>query len=195
VDQDSVGLFERARAGDSLAEQALYDRYVERLIGLARARLSPLLNRRLDPEDVVQSVWRSFFGRLQAGGYTVGRHGDLWRLLAAIAVNKVREKARFNLADRRTVKAEETAVLSRSVCGVPVEAWMSEPSPEEAANLSETLERALKSLSVLKRRIIEQVLQGGTLDEVAVATDCTLRTVQRTRKQFSQHLEHELNPK
>ena len=54
-------LLERIREGDEQAATELFDRYVDRLIELARSRLSPKLARRLDPEDVVQSACRSFF--------------------------------------------------------------------------------------------------------------------------------------
>ena len=57
----SLILLERFRSGDELAAEALFSRYFERLTSLARTRLSSSLKRRTDPEDIVQSVYRSFF--------------------------------------------------------------------------------------------------------------------------------------
>jgi RNA polymerase sigma-70 factor (ECF subfamily) len=194
ADQDSLQLFDRTRERDPLAERQLHDRYVERLIGLVRAQLSPSFNRRFDPEDVVQSVYRSFFGRLQVGGYTLSRNGDLWSLLAGIARNKVRERVRLNLADCRTVNAEDSGLAVGSSCGVSRQALIEEPTPEEAAMLSEILQRALAALSALKRQIIEKLLQGDSAEEVAAEVNCTLRTVQRTAKQFRDDLDRQMAP-
>ena len=63
----SLVLLERFRGGDELAAEALFARYFERLTALARSRLSPRLARRTDPEDIVLSVYRSFFVEAQRG--------------------------------------------------------------------------------------------------------------------------------
>ena len=77
------------------------DRFVDRLIALARSRLSPKLARRIDPEDIVQSACRSFFRCVNAGRYELRQSNDIWKLLAAITVNKVRRQVERNTAARR----------------------------------------------------------------------------------------------
>ena len=57
----SLVLLERFRGGDDLAAAEIFDRYFQRLTALARSRLSPRLAQRTDPEDIVLSVYRSFF--------------------------------------------------------------------------------------------------------------------------------------
>ena len=57
----SLVLLERFRGGDDLAAAEIFNRYFGRLTALARSRLSPRLARRTDPEDIVLSVYRSFF--------------------------------------------------------------------------------------------------------------------------------------
>src|SRR5690242_9456367 len=52
-------LMARLRAGDDAAAAALFQRFATRLIALARGRLDGLVRRKVDPEDVVQSVFRS----------------------------------------------------------------------------------------------------------------------------------------
>ena len=49
------------RSGEQEAATDLYLRYSERLLKLARNNTSEKLAPRFDPEDVVQSVFRSFF--------------------------------------------------------------------------------------------------------------------------------------
>jgi RNA polymerase sigma-70 factor (ECF subfamily) len=61
------------RRGDPEAAREIFDRYACRLVGLAADRLPRALQAKLDPEDVVQSVFRSFFRRQQAGSYQI--HG------------------------------------------------------------------------------------------------------------------------
>ena len=92
----SFVLLERYRQGDDTAAEELFSRYFRRLTLLARSRLSPRLARRTDPEDVVMSVYRSFFIDARAGRFTLSRGGDLWRLLAAITKHKLLRQARHH---------------------------------------------------------------------------------------------------
>ena len=56
MDSDSIRLLKQYQDGDSDAATQIFHRYVNRLIGLARSRISDGLARRVDAEDVVQSV-------------------------------------------------------------------------------------------------------------------------------------------
>ena len=109
----SLVLLERFRGGDDLAAAALFARYFERLTSLARSRLSTRLARRTDPEDIVLSVYRSFFVEAREGRYTLGRGGDLWRLLAAITRHKLLRQVRRQSADRRSVERRGPARSGR----------------------------------------------------------------------------------
>src|SRR4051794_13811304 len=72
----SLILLERYRRGDDRAADAIFARYFERLTLLARSRLSARLARRTDPEDVVMSVYRSFFVEARDGRFVLGRGGE-----------------------------------------------------------------------------------------------------------------------
>src|SRR5262245_18476432 len=77
--QDSfIELAVRLRDGDQGAATVVFRRFASRLIALARRELDTRLRRKLDPEDVVQSVYRSFFGRYQAGQFDLATWDDLW---------------------------------------------------------------------------------------------------------------------
>ena len=99
----SLVLLERFREGDELAAEALFSRYFDRLTSLARSRLSSRLKRRTDPEDIVLSVYRSFFVGARAGRFTLSRGGDLWRLLASITKHKLLRQLRHATADCRSI--------------------------------------------------------------------------------------------
>ena len=58
---------------------------------LASSQTSPTFASRFDPEDVVQSVFRTFFRRASQGLYDVPPGEELWQLLLVIALNKIRE--------------------------------------------------------------------------------------------------------
>jgi RNA polymerase sigma-70 factor (ECF subfamily) len=84
MDVPSEELLRKYELGDLAAARQIHDRYAERLIAVARRLLSDKLAARIDPEDVVQSAYRSFFLRARDGQYVVRESGDLWRLLIAI---------------------------------------------------------------------------------------------------------------
>src|SRR5437016_14196174 len=78
----------RLRAGDEAAAAAIFDRFARRLIALARARLDRLVSSKVDPEDVLQSAFRSFFLRHAEGRWDLIGWDGLWGLLARITVRK-----------------------------------------------------------------------------------------------------------
>src|SRR5262249_8433080 len=73
-------LLERVRAGDPRAAEELFVRYARRLTRLAEEYLSRKLAARLDGEDVVQSVFRSFFQRTARGEFHIDSSSQLWNL-------------------------------------------------------------------------------------------------------------------
>jgi RNA polymerase sigma-70 factor (ECF subfamily) len=83
-------LLRRLRRGQGDAFTLLYLRYAERLRALAAAQSSPRLAARVDPEDIVQSVFRTFFRRAAQGQYDVPEGEEIWKLLLVIALNKIR---------------------------------------------------------------------------------------------------------
>ena len=92
--------------GQSEAATAIFDRYVARLIALARARIAPKLKKRVDPEDVVQSAYRSFFVHAKNQEYQLIRSGDLWRLLASTTLNKLYGQIEKHTAAKRNIDRE-----------------------------------------------------------------------------------------
>src|SRR5262245_33816112 len=74
-------LLRRFSSGNEAAAALMYNRYAARLRALVRSKLSSPLTRRLDPEDIVQSVFRRFFQSASQGNYDVPEGEDLWDLL------------------------------------------------------------------------------------------------------------------
>src|SRR5689334_8029550 len=105
--EGSVELLRRVAAGDNQAATEVFEQYVERLTALARSRLSAKLAPRVDPEDIVQSAYRSFFVAAGRGQFELQRSGDLWRLLVEITLHKLYRTAQHHLAQQRAVSREQ----------------------------------------------------------------------------------------
>src|SRR5580692_9156029 len=97
-------LLARFRRGSEDAATQIYLRYAERLRALARSRCSPTLASRVDADDIVQSVFRSFFQAAQLGSLQITTGEDLWRILLGIALNKIRNEHSFHHAAKRDVR-------------------------------------------------------------------------------------------
>lgn len=116
--------------GDADSERELVDRYTSRLVVLARRQLPDQVRRRLDPEDVVQSVYRSFFRRLHEGGFSLADPEQLWRLLAAMTFRKARNAAKFHQRRRRDARRDR-ALDGPAGCDVAAP----EPGPDDVSVL------------------------------------------------------------
>lgn len=188
---DSHDLLHRFREGDREAARELFDRYVCRLIALARSRISPKLARRIDPEDVVQSAYRSFFLRAASDEITLRRAGDLWRLLAAYTVNKLRGHVEHHSAQRRALDREYSTqtLLDQASRIAPAS---SEPDPEHATMIADELHNIMATAPVLERRVLEARLQGATIGEISADIGRSERTVRRLLKRMRGVLEARL---
>ena len=126
---DSEILLHRIRNGDEEASQEAFERYADQLLGLVRSRLPTKLGRRIDPEDVLQSAYRSFFVRAQDGHYKLRRAGDLGRLLAAITMNKLGRQIERHSAEKRNISRErDLNTGDSSSAPAPIQALAEEPT-------------------------------------------------------------------
>lgn len=162
------------RDGDPLAARQVHDRYAERLVRLAERQLHRRLAGRLDGEDVVQSVFRTFFARYARGEFHLDAAGDLWRLLAGITQNKARQQARRHTAERRDVRIEAPdpdALVAGTVSD--------EPGPEDAVVLVDEIEALLIDLPPTYGEILSFRLEGLPRAEIARRLGVSRQTVIR----------------
>ena len=179
MDDRSIQLLARYRDGDEEAAEQIFERYVHRLVGLARNHISDRLGTRVDPEDVVQSVYRSFYRRASDGQFTLGTSGDLWKLLAMITVNKVRKQANFHQRQKRDTRREQNASGSPTQTDREVEIFVEEPNTEEALAAMDELNIVMESLDEQQRAILELRLSGYELSQIAQQIRRSERTVRR----------------
>jgi RNA polymerase sigma-70 factor (ECF subfamily) len=181
-------LMTRLREGSQGAAAHLFDKYVDRLIALAKSRLSGRLRTHVDPEDVVQSAFRSFFIRQRDGRVVPTNWESLWSLLAVITIRKCIRRAEYAHAGIRDVRREQAqAAATESSCEMEVIAQ--EPKPEDAAILVEVVERIMSELEPRERLILSERLQGATTDEIARSVSRSKRTVERVLERVRLQLE------
>lgn len=182
---------DRLVTGESGAAHELLARYAAQLVAVARRRLGPRLRSKEDPEDVVQSVLRTFFRRLDSGEVDLRGWGSLWELLSLMTLRKCQRREERYHAGRRDVTREVSAAAEpgRLILSVPERA----PSPEEAAVFGELVEELFRGLSERDRAAVEGLLVGDSTCDVAGRLGCSERTVQRillrVRQRFGASLE------
>lgn len=181
-------LLRRFRVGEQDAATRLYLRYAKRLRGLATKQTGQELQTRLDPEDIVQSVFRTFFRRAREGHYQVPDGEELWKLFLVIGLHKIRDAAVFHRAARRDI--------SRTHSLPEHSASQSQPrSPGESAEttLRIVIDELLEQLSDSQRQIVMMRLDGSQVDEIAAQCCRSKRTVERTLQKFRDLLRQQLN--
>ena len=174
--RDVALLLERFRDGDELAAEALFSRYFDRLTSLARSRLSARVASRTDPEDIVMSVYRSFFMGARAGRFDISGGGDLWRLLASITKHKcsARPDIMEPTADRSTSSCRS---MSSETGGFPGDCRT--PARKRRSPLADEVQWVLSQFDSVGRRVLELRLQGAELSEITRDTGRSDRTVRR----------------
>ncbi len=160
----------------------LYLRYARRLVQLARSQTPPEVAVRFDPEDVVQSVFRTFFRRAAGGAYDLPEGEQLWKLLLVISLNKVRSLCSFHRADKRnignTVPLYPTQLSKES----------SRSNEPAFAVLEMTIKELLANQPEIYATVVTLRIDGHDVAEIAKKTKRSKRTIERVLQQFRQQL-------
>ena len=184
-DRPSVGtdssLLRRFQAGDDNAATDLYGRYAPRLRALARQYCVPPFAGRFDADDVIQSVFRTFFQGARRQAYEVPPGGELWGLLMVLALNKVRELVGHHRADKRAVHQ------TSSVADLDTHPALA-ADDSAAAFLRLVFEEQVAALPESNRTIIRLRTEGSEVGEIAAATGRSRRTVERVLQDFRARL-------
>jgi RNA polymerase sigma-70 factor (ECF subfamily) len=172
-------LIARVREGSEAAASALYSRYARRLLALAKARTGDDLAARVDAEDIVQSVFGSFFRGANQGLYDAPSGEEIWGLLLVIAMNKIRVKARHHRAAKRDVRKTIGGELLQ---GEGVDA----PATDEAAYtlLRLVVDDVLSGLPAGHRDVVRLRLEGFDVADIAKQTGKSMRTTERVLQEF-----------
>ncbi len=178
TDEQSRTLLRRWQAGDEHAAELIFNRYVERLIALAKVRLSPKLRRRIDPEDVVNSAYRSFFRVAGEEHDRINQYDNLWKLLAGFTIKKLLGQAEFHAAGKRAI-AKEIQLNPTTSCNIDPELLARDPAPSQGVAIVEEVSNLMRRIEPFHREILERRLQGMSVKEIALEVDRTESTVRR----------------
>ncbi|WP_419189730.1 RNA polymerase sigma factor [Stieleria marina] len=163
----------QVRDGDEEAATILYERYARRIFGLVRSNLGEKLAASTEPEDIVQSVFKSVFRGMQSGNYEAPPGATLWNLMAVIAMNKLRSKAVHHQAQRRDT--ERNVPLEQMDCIDAV------PSDQSSIEFFEICVReTLELLRPLDREVLSLRIQGHAVDEISELVNRSCRSVERS---------------
>jgi len=176
------------KSNDSRIIQEFWEQYGPMLHRVAEAHLADRLRQRVGAEDVVQSVCRTFFRRVQGGQLTLTDSETLWRLLCAITLTKVREQARYHSRQKRGMMQEVHAMPHPDDSNAAFDLAARGPSPHEAAAFADQFEQILGVLDEEERQIVDLKLQECTHDEVADRLGISERTVRRLFKRIQTKL-------
>lgn len=157
-------------------EREVIEHYTNELLLLARLRLPKRLQARVDPEDVLQSVYRSFFRRLNAGQFQFEGPDDLWKLLATITYRKVCNTRQHHLRECRDARRE---VPQATDADAPPLLDSISASEADVDVLCDALEQLLQGLPESCRHILVLRLQGESIEAIAQQVERSRRTVLR----------------
>ena len=177
------------RVGD--AQEGLWKRYYQKLVRLARDRLSSIGKSSNDAEDVALNAFHSFYKAAEKGRFPdlTDRDG-LWRLLFRITARKVIDLVRHENRIRRGGGNElgESALnpldIENELEGM-ANVVGDEPSPEFVAMMDERCAELLTLLGTKHEAlpaIAEDKLAGFSNEEIAERQKCGMRTVERRLK-------------
>lgn len=179
-----ASLLVRFQAGEDDAATALYIRYAQRLIELADRNTGDDLSIRVDAEDIVQSVFRTFFRRVSDGHYMIPEGEELWKLLLVIALNKVRLIAEHHRRGKRDVG--HTKPIGDQDLG---------QATDTSEVLRLTLDDVLATLPKSHREVIHLRIDGYEIAEIASRVSVSRRSVERILQSFRGRLRSTLEIK
>jgi RNA polymerase sigma-70 factor (ECF subfamily) len=170
-----------------------FRRFTGRLLVLSANYLDPRLRRKVDPEDVLQSVLRSFFSRQARGQIVIRSWGELWGLLSVMTFRKCRRQARHYRRARRDLRREVESdfAIGREGLHDARLGWTAlsrEPTPSEAAMLGEAMELFLRDLPTRERDVLMLMLAGASVEAISQRLDRPERTVRRHLAQVRDRL-------
>lgn len=169
------------KAGDPAAANRIWQHYFDRLVRSVRRRLYGQNRAVSDEEDIVLSVFDSFYNAAENGRFPdLSDRDDLWRLLLRMAARKVVDKRRHDQRQRRGGNVRLQSLNQADDDNHVIEAIGDEPSPEMVLMMQESVEQFFSHLGVGQLSDLAGAkLEGYTNAEIAERFGCSERTIER----------------
>lgn len=185
---------DQLKEGNSVAAGQIWHLYFERLIRAVRQRLRGHNRAVSDEEDIVASVFESFYQAAEAGRFPeLSDRDDLWRLLLSMSARKVIDKRRRDQRQRRGGGIQLHSIDGDAERSAMFEVVGNSPSPEMVAMMTESMEQLFSHLSDERLKAIAVAkLEGLTNAEIAANCRCSERTIERRLHLIREKCEQEL---
>ncbi len=171
----------RALAGDTWAEEAIYSRHIDGIVGL----LTRLLGRSAEVDDAAQDTFARALERLG----DLRDRDALQSWLTSIAVNEARRR----LGRRRWMRV---LGLDRSIDDVPLDRLARDDVPPEVRQELSSLFAVVQTLGAVERVAWSlKRIEGWGLGEIAQACACSLATVKRRIAAADRRIQRQLAPR
>ncbi len=167
------------KAGERTAAQQLWERYFQRLVGLARAELRNAPRRAADEEDVALSAFDSFYQRAERGQFPqLNDRDDLWQLLVVVTVRKAIDLV---CHEGRPTRGSGRVVVLSDLAGPGLEQILDHgPTPAFAAQMAEECRRLYARLGDdTLQAVARWKMEGHSNAEIAAKLGCVPQTVRR----------------
>jgi RNA polymerase sigma factor (sigma-70 family) len=168
-------LLARIRNGDEGAARELLSRYESKVRLVVRRQLPRLLRSRFDSLDFLQSVWASFFHKIQTGPSDLKEEQNLIAFLAWAARNKVIDEYRRAATQKQDVHRE----VRLGATGHAETQRAPADTPSQLAQAQETYDRLRGFLPEDRRVILELKAAGHSCKEIGDRLGLSERTVER----------------
>ncbi len=164
----------------------LWQRYIDRLLEVARTKLGGLPRRVANEDDIAQAVFASLHDAVQKGHYpNLNDRDDLWEILLNLAERKAIDWKRYMGRGRRDFRRTEGESAGGKMSNEsPAGTGMAnvacpDPTPESVVVLCDQINHLLGKLPEDQREIVRQKLDSHANDEIAAQSNCAPRTVER----------------
>ena len=185
---------EQVKQGNSFAANQVWHHYFDRLVKDVRRRLLGHNRAISDEEDIVLSVFDSFYAAAEKGRFPdLADRDDLWKLLLGMAARKVVSKRRHDQRQRRGGDAKHLAIGATSDGEDEIHVIGNEPSPEMVLMMQESVENFFSHLGVGQLRDLAVAkLEGYSNAELAERFHCSVRTIERRLHLIREKCQQEL---
>ena len=182
------------KTGDSAAANRIWQHYFDRLVRAVRARLYGQNRAVSDEEDIVLSVFDSFYDAAENGRFPdLSDRDDLWRLLLRMAARKVVDKRRHDQRQRRGGNVTIHSLNQNDDTESVIEVIGEEPSPDMVLMMRESVEQFFKHLCVGQlQELAGAKLEGYSNSELADRFGCSERTIERRLHLIREKCQQEL---
>ncbi|HEY1602705.1 MAG TPA: ECF-type sigma factor [Pirellulales bacterium] len=173
----------QVKAGESLAAQRIFERYLSRLVQIARLRLVGSPQQVADSDDAVIVAFEKFLRYAKEGRFPqLDDRFDLWQVLLLVTDQTAIDQRRRMSAEKRTANLASFSTMDHHDEDHSESPWQPaspDPTPDFAVATAEQCRRLLGLLDDGLRRIAVAKVHGLTNTEISQQEKLSLRGVER----------------